>query len=180
LSSDHFVFGYGSLATECDGAATLLRGYERVWGVAMENIRDLPGYKHYLLRSDGSRPDVFVAFVDLRRQGCCSVTGRCVPVDGAELEALDRRERNYRRVDVTADIVAPPAGTVWAYLGSPQGRTRFRTGLRRGSAVVSRDYLEHVRAGVAALAREELEEFERSSELEGLDVWDLERIENRS
>ncbi|MGH2917402.1 MAG: hypothetical protein ACRDLS_02220, partial [Solirubrobacteraceae bacterium] len=59
-----FVFGYGSLAAECDGAAARLRDHRRVWGVAMDNSRDLPGYKHYRLRGDASRPAVFVAFVD--------------------------------------------------------------------------------------------------------------------
>ena len=173
------MFGYGSLAAECHGGAVaVLRGHRRVWGVAMQNSRDLPGYKHYLLRSDGSRPDVFVAFVDLRAECCCSVTGRCVPVDDAELELLDRRERNYERVDVTAYVDGAPAGTAWAYVGSARARARFDTGLCAGSAVVSRDYLELVRAGLAALGAAELAEFERSSGLELLDVWDLERVEN--
>lgn len=179
LSFDQFVFGYGSLAAERAGVAAVLRGYRRVWGVAMENARDLPGYKHYLLRSDGSRPDVFVAFVDLRPQPGCSVTGRCVPVDDEALAALDLRERNYRRADVTTDVDAAPPGTVWAYLGSEPARSRFETGRRRGGAVVSRDYLELVRAGVTALGPGELEEFDRSSGLERLTVWDLERVENR-
>jgi Gamma-glutamyl cyclotransferase, AIG2-like len=180
LSADQVVFGYGSLATEHGGAAVVLRGYRRVWGVAMENVRDLPGYKHYRLRSDGSRPDVFVAFVDLRPQPGWSVTGRCLPVDDAGLEVLDRRERNYRRVDVTADVDAAPAAaaTVWAYLGSAHARGRFAAGQRSSSTVVSRDYLQLVRAGIAALGPGELEEFERTSGLERLAVWDLERVEN--
>jgi hypothetical protein len=179
VSADQFVFGYGSLTSELAGAAVVLRGYRRIWGVAMENARDLPGYKHYRLRSDGSRPDVFVAFVDLRAQRGGSVRGRCVAVDDAALEILDRRERNYRRVDVTADVDPPPAGTVWAYLGSAPARKRFRAGRRSGSTVVSRDYLQLVRAGIAALGLGELEEFERSSGLQRLQVWDLERVENR-
>jgi gamma-glutamylcyclotransferase (GGCT)/AIG2-like uncharacterized protein YtfP len=179
VSADQFVFGYGSLASELAGAAVVLRGYRRVWGVAMDNARDLPGYKHYRLRSDGSRPDVFVAFVDLQAQRGGTVHGRCVAVDDASLEILDRRERNYRRVDVTADVDAPPAGTVWAYLGSAPARKRFHAGRRSGSTVVSRDYLQLVRAGIAALGLGELEKFERSSGLQRLQVWDLERVENR-
>jgi hypothetical protein len=180
VSFDQFVFGYGSLASEYDdGPVAVLRGYRRVWGVAMENRRDLPGYKHYLLRSDGSRPDVFVAFVDLRQESGASVTGRYVPVDDARLSVLDRRERNYSRVDVTADVDAAPAGTVWAYLGSAGGRARFDAARRSGGAVVSSDYLELVRAGIGALGAEELDEFERISGLESLEVWDLQRVENR-
>ena len=31
----------------------------------MDNRVDIPGYKSYRLRADGSRPAVFVAFVDI-------------------------------------------------------------------------------------------------------------------
>ena len=58
LDGREFVFGYGSLAALGDGVAPSrtpraegfvcdLRGYRRQWGVAMDNSRDLPGYKHY-------------------------------------------------------------------------------------------------------------------------------------
>ena len=66
-----FVFGYGSLAAEPHRAPTRelrdegfvadLAGYRRGWGTAMDNRRDLPGYKYYAA-SDGSRPAVSVAF----------------------------------------------------------------------------------------------------------------------
>ncbi len=63
-----YVFGYGSLVAEGEGChVAVLRGYRRVWGVAMDNSVDLPGYKCYRLRADLSRPAVFVAFVDVVR-----------------------------------------------------------------------------------------------------------------
>jgi hypothetical protein len=46
-----------------------------------------------------------------------SVNGVCLPVGDAELAALDARERNYERVDVTATVAEAP-GRVWAYAGS--------------------------------------------------------------
>ena len=129
-----FVFGYGSLAADLAGShPALLRGRRRGWGVAMDNAVDVPGYKHYRLRADGSRPEVFVAFLDLFDDPAAATHGVCVAVDDAQLAAIDHRERNYERVDVT-DAVMPARGTVWAYVGSaerarpagprPRGRDR--------------------------------------------------------
>jgi len=102
VNKEQFVFGYGSLAGEhlrCPVAR--LRGWRRAWGVAMDNSVDLPGYKAFSLRTDGSRPAVFVAFLDIEPDPTSSVTGVCVPVEDSDLHALDDRERNYDRVDLT-------------------------------------------------------------------------------
>src|ERR687894_1532691 len=40
-----FVFGYGSLAAGFAGRRARLHGHRRVWGVAMDNRLDIPGYK---------------------------------------------------------------------------------------------------------------------------------------
>jgi len=161
-----FVFGYGSLAAAPDGVACALLGWQRVWGVAMDNSVDLPGYKHYVLREDGSRPGVFVAFLDIVPCPCARTNGTCLPVDAALLRALDERERNYERVDVTA-ACSPvvPGAVVWAYAGSAAGRARLERGRRDGRAVISRDYLELVRdvAGPGT---------------GGLPVADLERVDH--
>src|SRR5688500_8434352 len=99
------VFGYASLVHDGGpGHLTRLHGVHRTWGVATDNTRAIPGYKMYLHRSDGSRPAVYVAFLDLLPDDHCSVNGVCRPVTESELEVLDRRERNYDRVDVT-DVI---------------------------------------------------------------------------
>jgi len=172
MSRPQFVFGYGSLAADLDGAVVELCGQRRVWGVAMDNSVDLPGYKHYVLRSDGSRPPVFVAFLDLAEDAASAVNGVAVPVDDAALRELDQRERNYERSDVTGGVVGA-TGTVWAYVGSPPGRARLRNARHRGCAVISRDYLEDVRAGFSVLGPAQLAAFERSTDLDGLEAWDL-------
>lgn len=169
------VFGYGSLAGDLDGTVVQLPGHRRVWGVAMDNSADLPGYKHYLLRADGSRPRIYVAFLDLVEDATSAVNGVLRPVGDAILRELDRRERNYDRVDVTGAIRGV-SGTVWTYLGSADGRARLRDARERRVAVVSREYLADVRAGFAALSAQQLAAFESSSDLGGLPVWDLERI----
>ncbi len=174
------VFGYGSLAGEliaAGGAVTVLRGWRRVWGVAADNEHAIPGYKRYLLRSDGSVPAVFVAFLDLVEAPNGLVNGVVAPVDEAGLAELDRRERNYDRLDVTAAIDSPPEGRVWTYVGSAAGRARLREGLRTGRAAISRDYTESVDAAFRALGDGEHERFLASSDPDGLPLLDLERVD---
>ena len=87
-SSEQYVFGYASLVKDGGpGQLTRLRGVRRAWGVATDNLRGIPGYKMYLRRSDGSRPGVFVAFLDLVPHAGTSVNGVCRPVTDAELDA---------------------------------------------------------------------------------------------
>jgi len=174
---EQHVFGYASLVQDGGpGQLTRLHGVRRAWGVATDNVRAIPGYKMYLRRSDGSRPAVFVAFLDLVPDAGTAVNGICRPVTAAELEVLDGRERNYDRVDVTASIESP-RGRVWAYVGSAEARARLRHAREAGIAVVSHDYERKVHAGFRALGEAEYERFLASSSLGGLPVWELERVD---
>ena len=152
-----------------------LPGFARRWGVAMDNARDLPGYKHYRL-ADGTRPAVFVAFLDIVRRPGAAVTGVCLPVDEAALAVLDLRERNYVRRDVTARFRDVP-GRVWTYAGSPAGRARLRRARARGRAVISAEYLDRVSAGLGALGAGEPAALQASLTGDGLPVWELARID---
>lgn len=175
--SGDFVFGYASLVRDGGPAErACMRGVRRTWGVATDNTLAIPGYKMYLRRSDGTRPAVFVAFLDLLPAAGSAVNGVCRPVGADELKLLDLRERNYERVDVTA-VVDPAPGRVWAYLGSAEGRERLRRGLEAESVVISRDYERKVHAGFRALGELEYEAFLASSDLDGIPVWDLERVD---
>lgn len=179
------VFGYGSLVgDDVAGGTTLARlpGFRRTFGVAMDNREEVPGYKAYR-EPGGSRPAVYVAFLDLEPAPESSVNGTLRQVSEAELDALDRRERNYERIEVT-DRIQPVEGgagrapmRVFAYRGSAAGRGRLERGRAAGTAVVARAYLEHVRAGFAALGLDEERAFLDSNGLEALPVLDLERIE---
>jgi hypothetical protein len=159
-----FVFGYGSLAAELacvpgreprdEGFLADLPGFARGWGVAMDNRRDLSGYKYYTA-ADGTRPPVFVSFLDVAPvAGSVSVNGLCLPVDADELTRLDRRERNYARCDVSDRIDARGA-PVWVYVGTPGARERLRSARRAGSAVIAAAYLRAVRAAFANLGEAE-------------------------
>ena len=71
-----FVFGYASLVEHLpDGFAADLKGHRRVWAVAMDNSRDLPGYKYYVDRHSGARPAVHVTFLDLEPDPATAVNG---------------------------------------------------------------------------------------------------------
>ena len=142
-----FVFGYGSLLAAGDGSPCRLAGHRRVWGVAMDNRRTIPGYK-YFLDPDGGRPAVHVAFLDVVPDGDGSVAG--VAFEVPDIWAVDARERNYARVEVTAMLDADLGAPVWAYSGLPEARERYARAAAGGTAVVSRAYLEGVRAGFAA------------------------------
>jgi len=113
-----FVFGYGSLMGDGSKRAHL-RGFRRVWNVAMDNRVTIPGYKYYV-DPDGSRPAVYVTFLNL-------VPGEGVDgvVVDADLDVLDARERNYARVDVSDAIDVP--GPVYAYLGLAEAVASKRT-----------------------------------------------------
>jgi gamma-glutamyl AIG2-like cyclotransferase len=174
-----YVFGYGSLASDllADVEVTRLRGYRRVFGVAADNSEVIAGYKRYRLSGDSLYPNVYVAFLDIVEDPGTVINGVLAPVDPEALADLDRRERNYDRIDVTAAIDSPPDGRVWAYAGSPDGRDRLQAGIVAGTAVVQRSYLDHVCAGFRRLGDPEYDHFVATTELDSLPLADLERVD---
>jgi hypothetical protein len=179
-----FVFGYGSLTADLGFAPTRdlrdegfvadLAGCVRRWGVAMDNQMDLPAYKYYT-DADGSRPAVCVAYLDVVTASAGDrVNGLCLPVDDARLARLDRRERNYERVDAS-DRVQAGGARVWVYAGRADSRERFRAARSQGSAVIDTGYRETVRVAFAALGEAELALCEPSLDPGGLPVRALAR-----
>jgi hypothetical protein len=180
LTAGH-VFGYASLVVDGGPRArpAVLSGYRVVWGVATDNRLAIPGYKMYLRRSDGARPAVYVAFLDLEPDRGGQVGGIVKPVTEEELAGLDARERNYDRIEVSGELQTDAAleGPVWAYRGSREGRERLRRGRDEGRAVVSRDYAEKVVAGFRLLGDEEQGRRLTTRGLDRMPVWDLQRID---
>lgn len=177
MSASEWVFGYASLVPDGVGAGAVeakLSGFRRSLGVAHDNRRIIPGYKTYLRRDDGSRPAVYVAFFDLEVADGMTVAGLALPVDGKRLEALDVREGNYDRVDVTG-LVEGVSGPVWTYMGLAQSRARLARGLAEGTAVVSRDYLDKVHAAFRARGKAALREFERTTVTHEIPAMELDR-----
>ncbi len=134
-----WVFGYGSLAALPGAQAAVLEGHERSWSVAMDNTVELPGYKVYE-RTDGTRPDVCVAFLDVQPAAGARVNGVRIEVDAEALADLDRRERSYERFEIER------GGFV--YRGRAERRALAARASAEGRLVVQREYYELVRAAL--------------------------------
>jgi len=181
------VFAYGSLlelakdAAEVRAEATrqvsLVDGYRRTWGVAMDNARTLPGYKYYVDPRTGERPAVFVVFLDIVADRSGQVNGVMLDVSHEELDGLDRRERNYERVEVTAGLSRPVSATVWAYAGTAGARERFRRALRMGKAVISEDYYDRVLGAFAGSGRNAAAEFRALTDAPPCPIVPLRRVD---
>ena len=141
----------------------------------MDNTRDLPGYKYYVDAATGERPAVYVAYLDLAPDPDATVNG--IVFGPKDLAALDTRERSYERREVPGQLAPPIGGRVWAFFGAPPGRERFQKGLREGTAVVNRGYLESIRDGFAQLGPDQLAQFDASTDPPPVPIRDLRRID---
>jgi cation transport regulator ChaC len=175
------VFGYASLVALPGTRPATLRGHRRVWGVAMDNSVAIPGYKVYE-SPEGARPPCSVAFLDLAPDEDATVDGALLAVDEDALAALDARERQYRRVDVTRWVTVAGElaadGPIWTFVGRGHGRARVAAG-RAGdvAVIIQRAYVEHVERAFAALGEAALERYRASTEAPPFPVVELARVD---
>lgn len=168
-----WVFGYASLVADAEPRVVaertveprraLLRGFERRWCVAADNRAAVNDPRHYVDPTTGERPDVAVAFLSIvpTPGACCE--GLAIPVDRDALRELDEREINYRRVDVTAAVEAPPPGRVWTYVGLEEAADRFLRARAAGRLYASSAYRATVEQAFAAAGEEWLRAYERTT-----------------
>jgi hypothetical protein len=168
-----YVFGYASLVALPEPGAVpgRLRGYRRFWGAAMDNWDAANDRKHFLDRASGERPHIRVAYLDVERREGGGVNGLAIPVDAGRLAALDAREVNYERIEVTdafdaaaGSAIDPAGGRVFTYVGTAAARERCQRGRVEGNCCVSRDYVANVRAAFAALGDDALAELDRTTD----------------
>lgn len=181
-----WVFGYASLVAlreqvvaggeERAPVPGRLRGWRRLWGVAMDNWDPVNDRKHFLDPETGERPRIRVAYLDVEPAGdeeAAAVNGLALPVDATRLAAFDRREVNYERVEVTSafepDSSAAPGapsrlGRVFTYVGTAAARERCRRGAAEGNACVSAAYVAAIRDAFASLAPDAPAELDRSTD----------------
>lgn len=162
--TEQFVFSFGSLVSHVqpgasraagpDGFIADLPGFRRCWGVAMDNTEHVEGYKFYR-DSTGGRPALMVAFLDLRPDPAGRVNGLCRPVSDVDLETLDRRERNYTRVDVSPIFSLQLPGRYWLYVGNSVARSRARTGLAENRLAVPNAYYTTVVSAFSRLGEDD-------------------------
>lgn len=186
--SELYVFGYGSLVALPEAVPARLRGYRRVWGVAMDNTVALPGYKVYE-NPEGTRPAVAVAFLDLAEDPYTAVDGALIAAP--DLALLDARERQYERIEVTGAVALAacpearasagpqpqlgPATKVYTYVGRAASRARVTDGLL--DVVIPRAYLQQVERAFAARGRAALERYRATTEAPPFPVAELARVD---
>ena len=161
-----YVFGYASLVAvpEPDSLPGRLHGYRRFWGAAMNNWEGGEEAKHFLDRETGERLRIRVAYLDLKLDAECAVNGIAIPVDEERLTALDAREINYERIEVSESFEPALPHPVYTYIGLDAARERCRLGVAEGNACVSRDYAGSVRQAFERLAPGALAEFDRTTD----------------
>jgi cation transport regulator ChaC len=188
-----YVFGYASLVAVPESLSIegidfgpvpgRLRGYRRFWGAAMNNWEGGTAAKHFLDRESGERPRIRVVYLDIEPLGGSSINGVAIPADEERLAALDAREINYGRVDVSAAFEPltqaddlPAATRVFTYVGLDAARERCRRGLAEGNAFVSGDYAAGIRRAFEQLAPGASAEFDRTTDPLPFPERDLLRI----
>jgi hypothetical protein len=160
-----YVFGYASLvALEDEALPGRLHGYRRFWGAAMNNWEGGEAAKHWLDRGTGERPRIRVAYLDLYEQSGSAVNGVALSADATRLAALDAREINYRRIDVSAAFEPAIRQRVFTYVGLDAARERCRQGAAESNVFVSSDYVGSVRRAFEQLSPGALAEFERTTD----------------
>jgi hypothetical protein len=171
-----YVFGYGSLVALPDAVPARLRGFRRVWGVAMDNTVATPGYKVYE-NPEGARPAVAVAFLDLAEDPDAVIDGALIAAP--DLTLLDTRERQYERIDVTAAVEPRRLdGKTYTYVGRAEGRARVTAG-RDGSAavVIQRAYADSVERAYAQLGPDALARYRATTEAPPFPLAELARVD---
>lgn len=191
MTDTTYVFTYGSLVdvgnlSRFMGGIILergqhvyckLRGYRRCWRVAMDNKLDMPGYKYFVDRNTGDRIDGYVTFLTIRPDPAGFVNGVAIEFNPNALGRLDRRERNYNRIDVTPNVNPPLSSLVWVYIAKPEGVERFERGRAEGTAVISRSYLGVVENAFRSRGEEAFETYCATTDAPEVPIRDLRRID---
>lgn len=113
-----FLFGYGSLFDPQSAAKTAGRSYERseLWPAWLSGYaRSWDVFDR--VRFEGDDAATPAVFLNLRAEPAARCNGVLIPVEPGMWEAFDRRERSYRRVEVTDQITPCPPGRVFTYVG---------------------------------------------------------------
>ncbi|MEM9217400.1 MAG: gamma-glutamylcyclotransferase family protein [Cyanobacteria bacterium P01_F01_bin.150] len=183
------IFGYGSLVNvehlqaylgrtlvaNQDFMLCRLQDYCRCWTAAMDNRINLPGYKFYVEKHSGNRPQGVVTFLNIRPCSGKTITGIVFDVSEQELQRLDLRERNYRKVDVSDMIDSPTSRSIYAYVGRKESDQRYQQGLEQKSAIISRDYYDLVYGAYKALGAEALADYMDTTDPPQIPIVDLEK-----
>jgi cation transport regulator ChaC len=152
--SDTWIFGYGSLVSPTSLAGTIGRDVSahEVAVAHLDGFGRRWNYGSLHLRGDWHHGDVrisrgLVVSLGLVVAGEESCNGVIVRVSDDELAALDWRERDYQRTDVT-DVIRTEddrqVGRVMTYVPRPSAIERYEEARDGGRAGIRRSYWELV------------------------------------
>jgi hypothetical protein len=158
MHTTHGVFVYGSLThpdelrallghqpLDGDAKRVTLRGFSRSWRVCTDNTD--PDRAVTYLDSEGAPPrPIQVLFVTVLPDPGGTVEGLLLRLTAEQLTALDLREGNYVRRNVTDAVPNPGDGpdVIWTYVAKPSQVARADAGLAAGTACIRRDYLDRL------------------------------------
>lgn len=166
-----WVFGYGSLVSPSSMARTIGRHVEPHDGWLVARLHGFGRRWNYgSLRQRGNwhGPHGYVeqgvvVCLGIEEAEAERCNGVVVRVDDDELAALDVRESDYDRTDVTDLVVAEGGldGRVVTYVPRPSAIERYRLARIEHRAAVRRGYVDLVRDAFGGLGASHLAEYER-------------------
>lgn len=185
-----WVFGYGSLVCPASFGTTLgrelrpgvdffeaeLAGFGRRWNYGVMHTEGTT-----IEDGGAERAWTIVALGVVPAEGE-TANGVVGWVDAAELPGLDRRERHYDRVDVTARVRASgipaggPAVAVVTYVPRPEARRHYEDARDAGRAAVERRYWDHVDGAFAALGEDRRARYHATTPPPDVPIVDLLRL----
>lgn len=180
VTRDLWVFGYGSLVAAGEIERTIgrpidtafeyrtatLAGYRRKWNAGMRNHHNDPTDKYYEL-PDGTRPHRTISTLGIEPDQDSNVNGVVFRVSRVELRALDQRERRYRRIECSRQIVAelPIARQVFTYTPLASAMSLTTASRADGSDTVSEKYKVLVERGFQSLGPDAYAEYLASTDV---------------
>ena len=188
-----WIFAYGSLVSPASLATTIGRTVEPGPGrriVELAGWRRAWNYGSASLRGDWTADDGrevvggLVVSLGLVAEPAGTANGVALAVDADELAHLDRRERAYDRVDVSASItpldgLGPLGAPVATYVPRPDAIERYERHRDEGTAAVRRWYHDLVRSAFAELGDEHGERYLATTPDPDVPIHDV-RLDPRS
>lgn len=179
-----WVFGYGSLVSPVSMARTIKRvaepgvdffeaelsGYGRRWNYGVEHI-----VATWTLDDGTAVDDGVIVALGLIAAGDEKVNGVIASLTDDELAFLDRRERNYDRVDVTGTTttVASTTDPIYVYVPRSSSIERYETARDAGVAGVRRTYWDLVDAAFAEFSEEQRDRYRSSTPAPDVPIVDI-------
>lgn len=166
-----YIFGYGSLVSKSDAARTLghpvnstklatLKGWVRDWGAVIDNN---PSHKHFKLTKSHKIPREVLA-LNIHRpkndEKPLNPNGVLIKVNDLELSKMDKREVNYKRVNVTNDVVGKPEDSIiYTYVCLPEHLDKSNK-----HPIIPSSYLHVVLESFRAISPKALYEYIKTTE----------------